>query len=584
MKYAGRHLAVWLLCLAAVSSLGGPSLRVAVVPCYRGARLALDQATLTNTARQQFSVTRLDFLLSDFALHRAGGNWVQTSNWQACMLFREGRTNTTIDGFESGNYDRIRFQVGLEPGLNHSDPALYPPHHPLNPQVNGLHWGWAGGYVFLALEGLWRDAGAPWRGYSFHLANDPQLMTVELPVKLELNGDKALILTLNLDKLFSVRLNADDASTHSRKGDPLAASLCKAVEQSFALTGIVPISPPAKQRSPVAAALPAGTHPYRFTFSARFPRPDLPLDNPLTEEGVDLGRRLFFEKKLSINNTQSCASCHQPEHAFTDGRRFSNGAEGETGTRNAMPLFNLAWKRSFFWDGRAATLRQQVLMPVQSTNEMHETLDRVTAKLAASREYPPLFTRAFGSPEITSNRVARALEQFVLTRVSCDSKFDRALSGLTELTSQEKRGFQLFMTEYDPRRGQFGADCFHCHGGPLFQSQSFANNGLDAQFPDAGRGAVTRRDGDRGRFAVPSLRNIELTGPYMHDGRFKTLEEVVAHYCGGVKRSSTLDPNLAKHPDGGVPLSQADQQALVAFLKTLTEQSLRSDSQPLSKN
>ena len=154
------------------------------------------------------------------------------------------------------------------------------------------------------------------------------------------------------------------------------------------------------------------------------------------------------------------------------------------------------------------------------------------------------------------------------------------------MTDEEKRGFELFMTEYDPRRGLRGADCFHCHGGPLFQSQGFANNGLDAVFADAGRGAVTGREGDKGRFAVPSLRNVELTGPYMHDGRFKTLEEVVAHYCTGVKRSATLDPNLAKHPDGGVPLSEAEQKALVAFLKTLTEESLRpgQGSGQLSKN
>jgi len=238
-------------------------------------------------------------------------------------------------------------------------------------------------------------------------------------------------------------------------------------------------------------------------------------------------------------------------------------------------LFNLAWKRSFFWDGRASSLRQQVLMPIQNSIEMNQPLEAALAELSAKPEYPALFARAFGSPEITTNRLALALEQFVLTRVSSSSKLDRALDGKEELSEEEKRGFQLFMTEYDPRRGVQGADCFHCHGGALFQSQGFANNGLDANFPDLGRGAVTGREGDKGRFAVPSLRNVELTGPYMHDGRFKTLEEVVAHYCSGIKRSSSLDPNLAKHPDGGVPLSEADQKALVAFLKTLTEESLR---------
>jgi cytochrome c peroxidase len=192
-----------------------------------------------------------------------------------------------------------------------------------------------------------------------------------------------------------------------------------------------------------------------------------------------------------------------------------------------------------------------------------------------SGEYAAAFAGAFGSAEITSDRVARALEQFLLTRVSCDSKFDRALKGEATLTADEQRGLELFHTEYDPRREQFGADCFHCHGGPLFQNQAFANNGLDAQFKDPGQSAVTHREGDRGKFAVPSLRNVELTAPYMHDGRFKTLDEVIDHYTSGTRRSTTLDPNLAKHPEGGVPLSEADKKALVAFLKTLTEESLR---------
>jgi len=154
------------------------------------------------------------------------------------------------------------------------------------------------------------------------------------------------------------------------------------------------------------------------------------------------------------------------------------------------------------------------------------------------------------------------------------------LKGEAAFTETEQRGFELFHTEYDPRQEQFGADCFHCHGGSLFQSQSFANNGLDSHFSDLGRYLVTHREGDQGKFAVPSLRNVEVTAPYMHDGRFNTLEEVVEHYTTHVKRSPTLDPNLAKHPDGGVPLSAADQQALVAFLKTLTDEKYRPHTVP----
>ena len=175
-------------------------------------------------------------------------------------------------------------------------------------------------------------------------------------------------------------------------------------------------------------------------------------------------------------------------------------------------------------------------------------------------------------PDISADRLARALEQFLLTQVSGDSKFDRARRGEAELTEAEKRGFELFVTEYDPRRGQFGADCFHCHGGPLFANVPFANNGLDRQSHDLGRYLVTRREGDQGRFSVPSLRNVALTAPYMHDGRFKTLAQVVEHYSSGVQRGATLDPNLAKHPEAGLRLSAPDKDALVAFLETLTDE------------
>ena len=195
-------------------------------------------------------------------------------------------------------------------------------------------------------------------------------------------------------------------------------------------------------------------------------------------------------------------------------------------------------------------------------------------------DYPALFTEAFGSPEITAEKISLALEQFVLTLTSFDSKFDRALRGEAKFTQPEQRGFELFMTEYEPRSGRFGADCFHCHGGALFSDHQFHNNGLDAVPLDLGRFLVTTNAGDRGKFSTPSLRNIALTAPYMHDGRFKTLEEVVEHYSTGLKRSATLDPNLAKHPDGGVRLMVEDQRALVAFLNTLTDEKFGAQTKP----
>jgi len=299
--------------------------------------------------------------------------------------------------------------------------------------------------------------------------------------------------------------------------------------------------------------------------------PELPRDNPLIEERVNLGKKLFHETALSRDGSISCASCHKPDALFSDPRRFSTGVRGQVGTRHAMPLLNLAWKTTFFWDGRAPSLRAQAFVPIQDHTEMDETPERLTAKLMDIAAYPPLFRAAFDSPEITPEKIGLALEQYVLTLTSCDSKFDRARQGKETLSVREQRGLELFMTEYDRRTGQFGADCFHCHGGALFTDHQFHNNGLAPSESDPGRFRVTHLEADRGKFSTPSLRNVARTSPYMHDGRFRTLEEVVAHYDHGVTRTATLDPNLAKHPPDGLKLSAADQAALVTFLKTLTD-------------
>lgn len=568
-----------LLSLASGATIPLRNLSMDVQVNYDGSPFPTGQLGITNWEGQSFSVTRLDFLLSDFAVRRTDGRWLEQTNWQAFVSLTGKRTKFTLPALPADRYDRIRFKVGVEPGLNHGDPAQYPPAHPLNPNLNGLHWGWQGGYVFLAVEGRWQNANGETGGYSFHLGNDKMLTTIELLAELDLTKDQALTATLHLNRLFGGKptlvFNEENAATHSREGDALALRLQTQLESAFSLE--LPVTqvaaPENKSASPRRRLVAANATPYRFTFARQFPPPELPLDNPLSNEGVELGRRLFNDKLLSLNGVQSCASCHEAGKAFADPRQFSLGTEGQVGTRNAMPLFNLAWKQSFFWDGRAPSLREQVLMPIENPVEMHESLANVVGKLAANKTYPALFERAFGTKEIDADRVARALEQFLLTLVSYHSKFDRAMQGEESLTEQEKRGFELFITEYDPRRGFYGADCFHCHGGPFFTNHGFANNGLDDKFKDAGLSEISGREFDRGRFAVPSLRNVAVTAPYMHDGRFKTLEEVVEHYSTGVKNSPTLDPNIAKHPPGGVPLSEADKKALVAFMKTLTDDS-----------
>jgi cytochrome c peroxidase len=319
--------------------------------------------------------------------------------------------------------------------------------------------------------------------------------------------------------------------------------------------------------------MPAAYTPYSLKTGSSFPPPNLPADNPLLVERVDLGSKLFNERMLSRDGSLSCASCHQEAHAFTDPRRFSTGVAGRLGTRHPMPLLNLAWKSAFFWDGRAPSLRAQAMIPIQQHNEMDMDLPAVAARLAAIPEYPPLFARAFDGPAITPEKIGLALENYVLTLTSFDSKFDRSLKGQARLSPEEQRGMTLFYTEYDPRAKQYGADCFHCHSGALFTDHLFHNNGLD-DGADPGRFTITGDESDRGKFATPSLRNVALIGPYMHDGRFTTLAEVVDHYASGVQRSPTLDPNLARHPVTGLPLTPADKQALVAFLNTLTDPTL----------
>ena len=216
-------------------------------------------------------------------------------------------------------------------------------------------------------------------------------------------------------------------------------------------------------------------------------------------------------------------------------------------------------------------MRDQALAAMINPIEMHADAPAVAARLAQFDHIRADFAAAFGTPEITPERITLALEQFLLTQISADSKFDRSRRGAATLTADEQRGLELFLTEYDPARGKFGADCFHCHGGPLFSDFAYKNNGLLVRGSDFGREKVTASADDAGKFKTPSLRNVAVTGPYMHDGRFRTLEEVVAHYDHGVVRSPTLDPNIAKHPDEGLKLSRDDQRALVAFLRTLTD-------------
>lgn len=298
--------------------------------------------------------------------------------------------------------------------------------------------------------------------------------------------------------------------------------------------------------------------------------PIIPNDNPMTVEGVALGKKLFFDTILSGDNSQSCATCHAPQNAFTDNTRFSDGIDGLFGTRNSMPLFNLAWNYNerFTWDGRELSLERQAFEPVSNPIEMHSNWVEVVADLQADPEYPNLFDLAFGTDQIDSTLVTKAIAQFERTLISGNTKFDRYLLGQETLTPEELNGFNVFM---DEARG----DCFHCHGNannPLWTDNIFHNNGLDATFTDLGLGAVTGDPSDNGKFRSPSLRNLIYTAPYMHDGRFATLDEVIDHYSEGLQNSPTIDPLMKKVDEGGVQLTEQDKSDLKAFLMSLTDQ------------
>ncbi len=317
--------------------------------------------------------------------------------------------------------------------------------------------------------------------------------------------------------------------------------------------------------------------PYVLEIPSHFPDMIIPADNPMTVEGVYLGRKLFYEKQLSGNNTMSCGACHAPASSFSDPNQFSTGIDGIQGSRNSMALINLGWQNFFFWDGRAKTLEEQILGPVPNPIEMHQSWPDAVGKLNASQEYKNLFYKAFGTTEIDSTLVSKAIAQFLRTMISGSSKYDvmyKYINGmslsaddqitLASVSADEWAGYDLF-------KSLNGADCFHCHNGALMQVNKFSNNGLDLTFTDNGRGAITGLASDNGKFKVPTLRNIALSGPYMHDGRFTTLDQVIEHYSSGINQSSTIDPLIEYAFQGGVQLDSQEKNQLKQFLLTLTD-------------
>jgi len=309
-----------------------------------------------------------------------------------------------------------------------------------------------------------------------------------------------------------------------------------------------------------------------FELPASVPSMVVPPDNPTTLEGIALGRYLFYDPVLSVDSTQSCASCHFPDLAFTDGLGRSVGALGVAGVRSAMSLANVGLNyNGLFWDGRVESLEEQSLHPINDPRELAGEWPVILARLRQSKHYWALFRAAFlltGPEEIGPVHIARALAQFERSLLSFDSKFDRVQRGEADFSLAELRGWSIF---FDANPALPAAECNHCHVDPLFSNLRYENNGLqalgtDEHYEDDGREQVTGRVGDRGKFRVPTLRNIALTAPYMHDGRLASLEEVLDHYNSGGHAGPTVSPNVRV-----LHLSEQDKQDLLAFLNSLTD-------------
>ena len=299
-------------------------------------------------------------------------------------------------------------------------------------------------------------------------------------------------------------------------------------------------------------------------FSAGTPRTLAPADNALTEDRAQLGRRLFFDKQLSRTGEVACASCHLSDHAFSDPNAVSTGVEQRQGTRNAPALVNLAWAQKFFWDGRAASLEEQAGKPIENPLEMDLALADAVARVNGDPRYTQPFLVSYGGPA-TEESLRKAIASFVRTLVSGNSGYDRHLRGDDAAFSEAaRRGEAIFTTNK--------GGCFHCHSGGPLTNDGFFNNGSYSEGGDIGRQAVTMRAGDRGKFKVPGLRNVEASAPYMHDGSLASLEDVVELYDRGGNGDVTTDPLIRP-----LALSPDEKADLVAFLRSLTDPAFLAD-------
>lgn len=524
------------------------TLRIALDEQVDGAPLPFGALVNENAAGNTYAVDRLRYFLCNVRAERADGSFVEVDAYH----YRDAADATTA-AFEvtlpGGAYDRISVLLGLDPELNVVG-ALDDV-----PEVEAMRWPAAlgDGYHYVWLEGRYRDAAGdpvPFDVRTGRVDDGAQVtdhaVRVTLPASAVTIGEGTTTLpaVVNVNAWFDDPVY--DLTEHPDMIDDLDAQAALRDNASNLF-------------EPVLETLELVTFLFPGAQPLEMPEPD---DNPTSRQGIALGRMLFYDPILSGDSTLACAGCHRQAQAFGDPRRFSVGIDGTQGTRQAPTIINASWIRRLFWDGRSPSLEDQAIHPVENPIEMHADWDEVVARIQAHPSYPALFARVFGTSAITRDLVVKAIAQFERSLISRNSRYDRWNVLQDTFTAQEERGFALFHTET--------AECFHCHHPTeLFTGNLFFNIGLDSTVVDSGRGAITGNPQELAQFRAPTLRNVGVSAPYMHDGRFSTLEEVMAHYRNGVHTDlGNVDALLV----GGLPqLTDQDIEDLIAFLHTLTD-------------
>jgi len=574
-----------------------------------GQPVQFDTLIYKNIAGNRFEINQVQYFISEVTIHKASGEKILLSpdrNWHYVDKdIPKTLTWYLTDKIEAGVYDSISFTFGLSKNNNKSFKFRNPPENLMAwPDVLG------GGYHYMKINLKYLNHNGELSNFNCHLGtgqvrNNKGNITsfiqnsfcITLPNSsfVQNNSEtKEVQLIMNLENWFN-GANKIDFNNYGGIMDKqeVMKSFCENGAHVFSVAGT----------SGIVKDSWSQPKPYLINIPLFPDSLNIPADNPMTNEGVELGRYLFYDGRMSGHTNKkklmSCASCHRQEHAFECGINHPlykdghpHGLSGKPTPHTMLPLINLVWvNEGYMWNGSInknnnklgsdaygvpaelpyhyKNIESFVWMSIVAPHEMNGSIKKTVRAIQKIPMYSSMFKRAFGSDSVTIDRISKAIAQFVRSLVSFNSKFDRFMDGKAVLSNSEKNGLYIFSTE----RG----DCFHCHGSPaipLWTTNLFMNNAKDINFNEPGdRYSVTGNPKDRGKYRVPTLRNIEFTAPYMHDGRFKTLDEVLDFYNSGLKRSPYVDPLMINMNHGGIHLPQKDIDDLKAFLKTLSDSS-----------